>query len=51
MKHTKSRRPIQAPAYPNAAGRSYFLHKLVDAVTAVISAMGFLTVLIFLFLL
>jgi len=35
------------PAYPGAASRRYFIQKGLEAVTAVASGMGFLTVLIF----
>lgn len=51
MKHTKLRRVSSCPAYPNAASRGYYFQKLVDVVTAIVSGMGFLAVLIFLFLL
>lgn len=51
MKHTKLTRVQTCPAYPNAASRRYYLRKLVDAVTAIVSAFGFVAVLIFFFLL
>lgn len=51
MKHTKLRRAVPCPAYPNAASRGYYFRKLVDVVTAIVSGIGFLAVLIFLFLL
>lgn len=51
MKQAKSSRKHACPAYPNAAGRGYYLRKLVDAVTAVVSGIGFAAVLIFFFLL
>ena len=35
------------PAYPGAANRRYFIQKGLEAVTALASGMGFLTVLIF----
>lgn len=40
----KTRRYI----YPNAADRSYFMEKLLDGVTAVLSSMGIVTILFFL---
>ena len=54
MKQSKSRRvhPVSVcPLYPNAASPQYFLGKLVDILTAAASGIGFLAVLIFLFLL
>jgi len=39
------------PSYPNAANPRYFLNKTLDALTAIASGMGFLTVLLFIFLL
>lgn len=41
----------KAPAFPNAADRSYFLKKLLDGALAVAIAVGTVTALIFLFLL
>lgn len=35
------------PAYPNAADRSYYLHKLLDGVLALATVVGALTVLVF----
>lgn len=40
----KTRRYI----YPNAADRSYFVDKLLDSITAVITSMGIVTILFFL---
>lgn len=38
---TKYRRAYPAcPLYPNAADKSYFLHKLADIATALLSAIG-----------
>ena len=51
MKHRKSSHLHVCPAYPNAASREYYVRKLVDAVTAIISGIGILAVLIFFFLL
>lgn len=38
----------RAPAYPNGASRSYYLHKMLDIATAIISGMGLLAALVFL---
>ena len=35
------------PAYPGAANNRYFIQRGLEAITAVASGMGFLTVLIF----
>ena len=51
MKHAKLRRAAAGPAYPNAASRGYYFRKLVDVLTAIASGIGFLAVLLFLFLL
>jgi len=37
----------EQPAYPGAASKRYFIQKGLEALTAVASGMGFLTVLIF----
>lgn len=39
------------PAYPNAADRRYYLHKLLDGLLALATVVGTLTALIFLLLL
>ena len=39
------------PVYPGAANKRYFVQKGLEALTAVASGMGFLTVLIFFLLL
>ena len=39
------------PAYPNAAGKRYFVEKALNIATAVVSCMGFLTTMLFFFLL
>lgn len=53
MKHTvrKNRRELYVcrPKYPNAASREYYRQKVLDAVTAVVSVIGFLSAMIFLF--
>ena len=36
------------PAYPNAASSSYYLHKALDVVTAIVSGMGLLAAIVFL---
>lgn len=38
------------PAYPNAASRRYFLHKLLDGALAVATAVGGIIALVFLIL-
>lgn len=48
MKHTIK---TNAPAYPNAADRSYYLHKLLDGALAVATAVGGVIALVFLLLL
>ena len=42
---------IPCPAYPNAAERSYFLHRLLDGALAVAVAVGAVVALIFLLML
>lgn len=37
------------PMYPNAADHTYFARKALDVVTAIVSAMGFTTAMVFLF--
>jgi len=37
---------VYKPAYPNAAEPRYFTDRMLDALTAVVSAMGFVTTLI-----
>ena len=53
MKHTvrKNYRELYVyrPKYPNAASREYYRQKVLDAVTAVVSVIGFLSAMIFLF--
>lgn len=44
------RKSISRP-YPNAADRSYYLHKLLDGVLALATVVGGLTALVFLLLL
>lgn len=48
---TASRSLSSAPAYPNAADRRYYLRRLLDGLLAVATAVGAVTVLIFLMLL
>ena len=47
MKHTvrKNHRELYVyrPKYPNAASREYYRQKVLDAVTAVVSVIGFLS--------
>ena len=40
---------VYHPKYPNAAGREYYRQKALDAITAVVSVIGFLSAVIFLF--
>lgn len=42
---------IHCPAYPNAAERSYFLHRLLDGALAAAIAVGSVVALIFLLML
>ena len=39
---------VYQPAYPNAAEPKYFTNKMLDALTTLISAMGFVTAVVFL---
>lgn len=39
---------VYQPAYPNAAPPSYFTDKMLDALTTLVSAMGFVTAMVFL---
>ena len=36
------------PAYPNAAGSSYYLHKALDVAMAIASGLGLLAAIVFL---
>ena len=47
----KSDLKAKAPAYPNAADRRYYLHKLLDGALAVATAVGGVVALVFLLLL
>ena len=47
IKHTQHNTPL----YPGAANKNYFINKAVNTVTAVASGMGFLAVVLFIFLL
>lgn len=40
---------VYQPKYPNGASREYYRQKVLDAVTAVVSVIGFLSAMIFLF--
>ena len=44
---TKKYHTEDMPAYPGAANKRYFIQKGIEAVTALASGMGVLTVLIF----
>lgn len=53
MKTKKSRRNLTVyhanqPAYPNAADNRYFAAKALNMVTAIVSAMGFVSAMLFL---
>lgn len=37
------------PVYPNAADQNYFMQKSLDVMTGIVSCMGFITTIIFLF--
>ena len=39
---------VRYPAYPNAADRQYFLHKLLDGALAVVTTVGAVVALVFL---
>ena len=39
---------VRYPAYPNAADREYFLHKLLDGALAVVTTVGAVVALVFL---
>ena len=45
-----NKRKTVKPAYPNAADRRYYLHKLLDGVLSMATIVGGLTALIFLLL-
>ena len=53
MKHTVRKKHqelyVYRPKYPNAASREYYRQKVLDAVTAVVSVIGFLSAMLFLF--
>jgi hypothetical protein len=52
MKTVAVKHPVRtAPAYPNAASRRYFLHKLLDGALAAATVVGIFTALVFLILL
>lgn len=40
---------VYHPKYPNGASREYYRQKVLDAVTAVVSVIGFLSAMLFLF--
>jgi len=49
---TKKNHPglsVYHPKYSNAAGREYYRQKALDAITAVVSVIGFLSAMLFLF--
>lgn len=41
-------RKLVCPAYPNAAGRDYYIHKILDIATAILSGMGLFASIVFL---
>lgn len=43
----RNRKPV-CPAYPNAAGRDYYIRKLLDIAAAIVSGMGLLASIVFL---
>lgn len=45
MRNNLSLRP--APAYPNEADTSYYMHKLLDIVTGIISGFGLVVCILF----
>lgn len=50
MKKKMNRRTasVYRPAYPNQAAPGYFTHKLLNAITAIVSSMGLLMAFLFL---
>ena len=49
MKNTRRQTSHRScPAYPNAAGSSYYLPKALDIATAIASGLGLLAALVFL---
>jgi hypothetical protein len=53
MTHAKNRqnhlaRPIRSYAYPNEAEPSYFIGRLLDGITAIVTGMGSVTLLLYL---
>lgn len=51
MKRQKTSHLRVCPAYPNAAGRGYYFRKLIDVITAIVSGIGFVAVMLFFLLL
>lgn len=47
----ETKRKRVKPAYPNAADRGYYLHRLLDGLLALATVVGALTALVFLLLL
>jgi len=50
MKVKKTYRKVRksvCPAYPNAAGREYYIRKLLDIATAIVSGMGLMASIVF----
>lgn len=45
--YRKTRKPV-CPAYPNAAGKDYYIRKLLDIATAIVSGMGLMASIVFL---
>lgn len=45
--YRKSRKPVR-PAYPNAAGSDYYIRKILDIATAIVSGMGLFASIVFL---
>lgn len=45
--YRKARKPV-CPAYPNAAGKDYYVRKLLDIATAIVSGMGLMASIVFL---
>lgn len=43
----KNRKPV-CPAYPNAAGRDYYIRRLLDVATAIASGLGLFASIVFL---
>lgn len=46
--HTPNLKLVNQPKYPNAASPQYYRQKALDVVTAIVSAAGFISAMVFL---